>query len=267
MKNVIVVDDRLEEYGEPKKLYWGEREGSDFEYSGDGDILKELSDFYDWGYVGKRQSVYGSGATVEGILKCLVERGKLEYLTDYTEDELWDEVADNWNGLAEYMFSWDSDLKITGDQLEQAYKKLHAETDEGGDECEKLEIIITELAGRKCDHFVSRGYCQGEVVDVYVLEPAEPTEDEMERAEAIITGYLWGVYSYLRLLNEDGDELARGVMLEFTPKKLLGKWWKAKEEYAKQEMLEELELSGRKVGTATGQKVYDWKWEFTEPTE
>lgn len=259
MKNVIITDDRREEFGEPKKLYWGEREGSDWEYRVDGEQMKELTDFYDWGYY-REHRVEGNG-NVALILECLLKDENISYFTDYEEEEILDEVADDWNGVAEYLF-WGSGLKITGEQAKKAFDFA-----KGKEKDEVLEELVSIFAERTCRKFVSRGYCQGDVCEVFVLEPAEPAEDEMECFEAVVGAYLWGCYDYLRLLNENGDELVRAVVLDFTPKKDLGKTWDAKREAERKSLLDELEMSERKVGTAEGHKVYDWSWDFTEPSE
>lgn len=260
MKRVIItkVEDDI---AKAKQLYWGEREPSDWEYQADSEVLKELADFYDWAYVSDGR-VGGSGAKIQSILEILLDRGKLEYLTEYTEEELFEEVADDWNSLAEYMFSWDGDLKITGDQVKKAYK-VAQETAED----ERLEKIIEALTDRKCDHYVSRGYCQGEVADVYILEPQEPSEDEMSRAEALASGWLWGTYDILRLVGKEYGEVCQAVVLDYTPKKDLGKTWGEKQEQVKKEMLEMLELTDRKIGRAEGEKSYSWRWKYEEPTE
>lgn len=255
MENVIVFN---ETGVKPKKLYRIENRFDNSEAYFIGDCLKDLLDEAEYAFVGERKYIDGSGGDLEDILHSLVEKENISYITEYTPEELFDEVADDWDSLAEYMFG----SKVSGKSLEQAYNHAREHGIEDGD----LSEIVSILLGKKVSLHISRGYSQGDYAEAYFVADSE---SEREYLGGLFDGWAFGVYSLLGYIDENDEVVGEAIVLDYTPAELVGKKYEVKREAIEAEALKQLGLEEfvGKVGTAEARKVYSWKYEKKEAEE
>lgn len=251
-----------------KKLYWAER--PEIDYFFDADLLKSYAEDYSWGYIGDH-NVGGSGL-VKSLLEVMTEKDVSGYMREYTEEELFDEVANDWGDLRDYLFASDPELlaKITPENLKNAHKKARA------GEAETLCELMSLLLGEQVYAAETRGFSQGDYAMCYItLDEFDGMDDEDEREEtvryitAVLEAYLWGKYSVLELVNEEAEEMARAIVLAYTPNSMLGKSYDAKKQATEHQFLLEVGLGDYegKIGTAMAKKYTAYKWSYEEPKE
>lgn len=266
MENVITTT-VSPEATEDKKLYWADRDQLDADYYNDGDYLRSYCQEIDWAY--EDRGVYGGGGIIKDLLEALIKDNNVGYLREYTEEELFEEVADDWAGVRDYIF-YKSGLtdKITPENVKKAWEVGRADG--------SLEEIMTTLLGDKVYKIVCRGYCQGDYAEVYLtIGQVEDPDDALNWLEAVLEAYLFGVYGVIELVDDAGDSMARGLVLEYTPRDLVGvkNSLKLREDRARDLLLRDVfgdegaEKIRDKIGKATAQKYTALRWKFEEGGE
>lgn len=255
MRNIVIIG-RSESEEKPKHIYKVSGKYEESEMNLISDYARSLLDEYDYAYIGERNSVYGKQGKLLDVLESLVEKDNLAYLTEYTPEELWDEVADDWQSLAEYLFgSW-----TDGKSLEKAY---HIAQEKGR---EALDEIISAILGEKVSQYISRGYSQGDYAEVYVVAESD---EELDYIGGLFDAWAFGVYDLAEYIDDDDEEVALAIILNYTPKELLGKTWEAHKEAYEAYILEAVGLGEfvGKVGEAIAKRTYYYHYNKTEAEE
>lgn len=256
MEHIIIIES-VEQNRTPKSVYKVSGKYDDAENYWITHLLEDMLGEYEYAYIGERNSVYGKkdGAVYE-VLESLISRDNMAYLTDYTPEELWEEVADDWDSLAEYMFgNW-----VSGKSLEQAYKIAQ---EHGRD---SLAEIMSAILGKKVSQHISRGYSQGEYAEAYII--AEDDE-ELAYIGSLFDAWAFGVFGMLEYVDENDEVVAEAIELDYTPQSLKGKTWEAKKQAVEAYILESVGLEKfiGKVGTAEAKQVYSWEYVKKEAGE
>lgn len=238
-------------------LYWVDDEKSIIQ-PGDytEEYLKEMIECYgydyafDTGYSG--HNVRGNKGKLQRVLGSLLEKNSLSYLTNYTEDELFDEVANDWGDLCDFLFY--GDVKV--ENLKKAYKLAQEDKD--------LQEIITALIGKPVTKLSFKGYYEDEVAEGFVMLNSGKvmSEDECDFATELFKAYFYGCYSRISILTKDKMVAAEGVILYYYPPEVKGKTWNEYEAYIKQSFLKELNIEPTLIkGVAKPYVTIDYEFE------
>lgn len=212
--------------------------------------LDSLLDDYDLAYIIDGHKVAGSGGHLQDAIETLTTKGHIDYLLHYTPAELWDEVADNWDELAAYMFgNW-----AEGHRVEQAYKVAQEKGRNG------LAEILSAVLGQKVVGYTARGHNQGEIAEAFVVLEDDA---ELRHVGSLLDAYLFTRYDLVQFIDDTDRVVAEAVVLDYTPDELAGKTWEEKQKATEQAVLSKLgwgDLAG-KVGTARARRVVSYEYE------
>lgn len=259
MTPIVITYSEIEEAKTSgKKLYWLDDENgvTPENYDINTELLENeldcVYDFaYDWGSA-YNHNIQGNHV-LKDLLHSLIEEANLAYFRDYTEEELFDEVADDWESLNTYLFCRG---EVKTEDLKKAYKQ--------GRNDEPLENILTTLMRKQVTKIVCKGYSQGEYAEVYVAaEQGEAIVDEEQKyVKALLEAYLFGCYTRLDLVDDEGEYVAEACVTDYFPTELKGKPYDEWKAYAKKCFLEELELEEKDiVGVAKPYKTIEFNFE------
>lgn len=257
MRNIVIIG-RSESEEKPKHIYKVSEKYEESEMNLIESYTRDLLDEYEYAYIGGRQSVYGKQGKLLDSLESLVEKDNKTYLTEYTPEELFEEVADDWDSLAEYLFgSW-----ADGKSLKKAYEYAQ----EHGADSEALAEILSLILGEKVSLHISRGYSQGDYAEAYIMAESE---EELDYIGGLFDAWAFGVYDLAEYIDENDEEVALAIILNYTPEELIGKTWEAREKVYEAYILESVGLGEfvGKVGEALAKRTYSWHYNKTEAEE
>lgn len=159
-----------------------------------------------------RHDIHGN-CKMKVLLEALIGKANITCLANYTEEELFDEVAADWESLSGYMFGA---RLVKVELLKKAYELAQKD--------EPLVKILEVLMEKPVMKLECKGYSQGEWTTAYVSTDMGRGmgEEEQKYVKALIEAYAFGYYDEVSVLDENKEPVISAMVTNYTPTSIMG---------------------------------------------
>lgn len=154
-----------------------------------------------------RHNIHGN-CKMKVLLEALIGKANITYLANYTEEELLNEVAADWESLSGYMFGAGL-VKV--ELLKKAYELAQKD--------EPLVNILDVLMEKPVMKLECEGCSQGEWTTAYVSTDmgGGMGEEEQKYVKALIEAYAFGCYDEVTVFDEDKEPVISAMVTNYVP--------------------------------------------------